>query len=246
MTADAKERSMTHEEFLAACEDDEFPFEMKITPFAGGEIWTRPPRFIQRRVDLDILKQLNAHLDSISKQHPVDLWAPIRVAVRAERIVGIYVSQGFDELTLLREEIRRPLNVRWRMRRRKIFAAAFKCPADEYPRWQRIMRQPWFGANPYGRPTDTKEDLEAAERHVARRTYLHSGLRQQALARKVQAIAAWRKAQKLTGELVAANAEAATAEALSPDNGRVRHDCVITHGARGPPIKTKRLKGVVG
>jgi hypothetical protein len=227
---------MTNEEFRA---DDEFAFHMSFLP---EQIASAPPRWFQYWVRDDILGQLNAHLNAIDRQFPDDLWLPIRVAQRAERIVGAYIEAGLDLLVEFREEIRLPLNVRWRMRRRKIYAAGFKCPAHEYPRFQKIMRQPWFDQSPYGLPTDAAEDLEAAEAHVVHGTPLMAGLRQAALAKKAQAIAAWNKSRKLTGEFEA-NGEVALEAALQPSNGLREHDAEVVHGPRGPPGGPSRVQG---
>jgi hypothetical protein len=57
-------------------------------------------------------------------------------------------------------------------------------------------------------------------------------------------IAAWRKAAKLSADLVAANGKAALEAALEPNNGHAGHDCEHVHAAQAPPLASSVvLKG---
>jgi hypothetical protein len=154
---------MTYADFLEACEDAEFPFVMKVTPFAHEGMWEPPSRQMQFEVYESIVDQLTEHVTFAQQNYPDDEWRPVQALAAGLKLVDIYVEQGFNDLVPLQQGLQQTLHTRWRMARRAFIRNASKRPDPSY---EKIFKSEAFNENRWGHPGDIAEDFAAAKRCV--------------------------------------------------------------------------------
>jgi hypothetical protein len=125
-----------------------------------------PPRWLEREASMEIMRQYIHFLTRAIKNRDDDPGQMMRVMVRAERLMSEYVDAGFymlePELLSLQSHIR----IAGRMARRHIIRCALK--GDEV--YARDMQELVHDDD------ESREDVKAAEKHLAEGTRLMEGL----------------------------------------------------------------------
>jgi hypothetical protein len=118
------------------------------------------------------MQQLDEHVQYVRRTFPDDVCLLVAIIARAERLFTSYVDEQFDDLVPLRDELRKLLHARWRMERRRCIRIALTYPERSYEKSLKLV----LNENRWGKPSDIKEDFEAAERSVREGTRLLEGL----------------------------------------------------------------------
>jgi hypothetical protein len=115
----------------------------------------------QRAAHDEITAQLFDYLEK-ALQNKDDPWQAIKVIANGERILAIYVNAACDRLEPLRADLARTLHVAARMARRFFIKKAFSCSNEDYPKYNKWLRE--FGWS-LGDPL-VAEDYKAVRAHL--------------------------------------------------------------------------------
>jgi len=159
----------TWAEFQAACgktdtSKGEYAFKMYYHPYLESECPDLKPflpqPWVQHEARAEILHQLNSYLYFALKNKD-DPWGPIKIVVRAEKLVGIYVDAGFDLMQELHEALQHTLYAAFRLVRRQFIKRALLAPEHEVELYDKHFRELGWSSDP-----ESHEDLAAVKRHL--------------------------------------------------------------------------------
>jgi hypothetical protein len=166
----------TFAEFLATIgtKDGEFaPFDTGPLPLnIPGLIGPGPTRQMQHEVLNEILDQSIALMQDAQQKYPDEVWLTVWILARAEKLVTSYVEEDFDELVPMQKEMRRILQLRWRMERRRFIRIALMRPDLR----EQTIKGGWLKNKYWAKREDYAEDFRDAERCVNEGAWLGEGL----------------------------------------------------------------------
>jgi hypothetical protein len=158
----------TYTDFVAACKtaddkDSIYDFDLHFLPHLDGLEGqpSLPSPWDQHEARAEVLHQLTSYLFFALKNKD-DPWQPIKIMVRAERLVSIYVDAGFDLMEDLQAELQHTLHAAFRLARRQFIKRALLSPDHEFPLYVADMRDPALRLD----GPDAIDDLAAVQAHL--------------------------------------------------------------------------------
>jgi hypothetical protein len=125
-----------------------------------------PPRWLEREASMEIMRQTFHFLHRAIKNRDKDPGQMLRVMVKAEKLMGQYVDAAFYMLEPELEQLQAHILIAGRMARRHVIRCALR--GDE--RYVADMAE-------FVRDDEaSREDVAAAEKHLAEGTRLNEGL----------------------------------------------------------------------
>ena len=142
------------------CPDDEFE--------------QRCAQWVQERNEWDAFTEISGHYIELMTEalESDDVWEPIRVMARCERIMRVYISTGNDRwFPPLQRQLQNALYLAHRRARRVFIRAALTGSGETTPYDRDLKSGKWKDS------ADADEDRAAVERHLKEGTRLFAGLR---------------------------------------------------------------------
>jgi hypothetical protein len=130
--------------------------------------------WVQERVEWDAFTEISGRYIELMTEalKSDDVWEPIRVMARCERIMGVYISTGNDRwFSPLHRRLQDTLYLAHR-RARRVFIRAALTGRDEPTPYDRDLQSGRLENGP-----DAEEDRAAVERHLREGARLFEGLR---------------------------------------------------------------------
>jgi hypothetical protein len=158
---------------LNAMRDDEVMCD--VVPLRpDDEFERRCVEWVKERVEWDAFEEVSGQYFRLMEEamKSDDVWEPIRVMARAEKLMRLYISMfGHDRwLPPLQRQLQDALYIAHRKARRVFIRAALTGRKEETPYDRDLESGKWDG-----RP-DTEEDRRAVERHLNEGRRLFEGL----------------------------------------------------------------------
>jgi hypothetical protein len=125
-----------------------------------------PPRWLEHEACWEIMRQYTHFLKRAIRNRDDDPGQMLRVMVRAERLMSEYVDAGFYMLERELEALREHIRIAGRMARRHIIRCALRGDEAYIRDMQEFVRDDEM----------SREDVRAAEQHLAEGTRLMLGL----------------------------------------------------------------------